>query len=76
MIIEDTMGQSVAEELIELAGEVIGGVAEAAMEIGVAATTSGGPGGRRGCRRFFLWFLLACLVTGVFAYFYFNGATS
>lgn len=65
-----------AEEIIELAGEVIGGVAEAAIEVGAAAVGNGGPSGRRGCRRFLLWSLAILAVAGVVAYFLFNGASS
>lgn len=63
-----------AEEIIELAGEVIGGVAEAAVEIGAAAVGNGGPSGKRGCRRFLVWSFVILAIVGVVAYFCFNGA--
>ena len=55
-----------ADELIELAGDVIGGVAEAAVEIGVAASGSNNHD-KKGCRRFVLWSLFGIVVIGVIA---------
>lgn len=52
--------------LIELAGDVIGGVAEAAVEIGVVASGSSSHD-KKGCRRFVLWSLFGIVVIGVIA---------
>lgn len=49
-----------AEEIVELAGEVIVGAAEAVVEIGAAAA-GGSERSKRGCR-IFLWFALAIIV--------------
>lgn len=49
-----------AEEIVELAGEVIVGAAEAVVEIGAAAAR-GTEKSKRGCRVFF-WSALAMIV--------------
>jgi hypothetical protein len=60
--------EAMAEEIVELAGELIMGAAEAVVEIGAAAA-GGSENSKRGCR-VFLWFALAVLViAAVAAYF-------
>lgn len=49
-----------AEEIVELAGEVIVGAAEAVVEIGAAAA-GGSERSKRGCR-VFLWSALVIIV--------------
>ncbi|MBY3157265.1 hypothetical protein HFO56_33615 [Rhizobium laguerreae] len=57
------------EEIIEFAGEVIGGVAEAVSEIGAAAASSNRNNGR-GCRIFLVFALVLIIVAAVAANFF------
>ncbi|MCS4090207.1 hypothetical protein [Rhizobium sp. BK176] len=58
-----------SEEIIELAGEVIGTVAEAVVEIGAVAATSDSRTGR-GCRIFFASAVAIVIIAAVAVYFF------
>lgn len=55
-----------AEEIVELAGEVIGEVVGGAIEV---ASGSSDRSSRRGCRRFLLIGFIVVIAAGVAAYF-------
>lgn len=58
-----------SEEIIELVGEVIGGVAEAVVEIGAATATSNSSTAR-GCRIFLVSAVVIVIVAAAAVYFF------